>query len=319
MVSGARKKPKELAKSQTLCAFYDFAVSRISFDYFGFLVMAEFARTFHNMEVLHLVLVPAEGDGFHPNVLYDLKQKEWRLRNIVIPGLALIPGRTQLTICSSRSQAQEIFDKVRDPIFPERYMPDAPVAKWHCSWTTLYGALGRDVQVLRSPAQALQYIKNWADTQKVGRGVVSITIRNASFNKHKNTDAKIWAKVAHKLYEMGYFPILIPDTDIALLDPDDCFDGLRFMPEAAMNLELRMALYEFSFLNLCMSNGIATICHYNKYAKFIQFLSGNYLVDNLQTEDDTGTPFGTTQPYLNHFQKMVWRQHTVENIVSEFQ
>ena len=80
-------------RNGALYAFYDLAVSRISFDYFGFLVLAEFERQYQQKDVLHLIVVPADGDGFHPNLLYDLKQKQWRLRNIVIPGLSFIPKK----------------------------------------------------------------------------------------------------------------------------------------------------------------------------------------------------------------------------------
>ena len=99
----------KINSNKVFCAFYDFSISRVSFDYFGFLVLAEFERQNQGKEILHLILVPAEGDGFHPNVLYDLKQKQWRVRNIIMPGLALVPALTQLTVCSSRDQARKIF------------------------------------------------------------------------------------------------------------------------------------------------------------------------------------------------------------------
>ena len=308
----------KINSNKVFCAFYDFSISRVSFDYFGFLVLAEFERQNQGKEILHLILVPAEGDGFHPNVLYDLKQKQWRVRNIIMPGLALVPALTQLTVCSSRDQAREIFINADKPVFPEDYTPDMPVGKWHASWSTLYAALNRDIQVLRSPPQALQYIENWANKLNVGKGIVSITLRNASFNDQKNTDVQIWAEVAHGLKANGYLPIIIPDTETALLDRDEHFKNLRFMPEASVNLELRMALYEYVFLNLFVSNGPSVLCYYNKFSKYIQFVSGDYLLDKTKTEDDFGSPFGFSQPWSNHFQKMVWEEHTVENILSEF-
>ena len=301
-----------------LWAFYDFAVSRISFDFFSFLALAEFERKNQDKEFLHLVLVPAEGDGFHPNILYDLKQKQWRLRNLIIPSLALIPAQTQLTVCGSRDEAREIFINSDKPIFPESYTPDVPVGKWHASWSTLYAALNRNIMVLKSSPQAKRYIENWVETLKIGKGVVSITLRNASFNEHKNTDNEIWADVANGLKDIGYLPILIPDTENALLDPDEHFKNLRFMPEASVNLELRMALYEHVFMNLFVSNGPAALCYYNKFTRYIQFVSGEFLFDKLKTEDDFGTPFGVSLPWSNHFQKLVWQEHSVENILSEF-
>ena len=146
-------------RNGALYAFYDLAVSRISFDYFGFLVLAEFERQYQQKDVLHLIVVPADGDGFHPNLLYDLKQKQWRLRNIVIPGLSFIPTKTQLTICESREHAQQFFANANHRTFPEDYSPENPSPRWHVSWATLYNALNRDFMVLQATFQAKEYIK----------------------------------------------------------------------------------------------------------------------------------------------------------------
>ena len=61
-----------------MLAVYDFAVSRISFDFFTYLALADLARREAGADRLYLLTVPADGDGFHPNVQYDLDQKRWR-------------------------------------------------------------------------------------------------------------------------------------------------------------------------------------------------------------------------------------------------
>ena len=124
--------------------------------------------------------------------------------------------------------------------------------------------------------------------------------------------------VAKKLKSDGYLPIIVPDIDDALLNPKEHFDGQYFLPEAAFNLELRMALYESVFLHLLVSNGPSVICSYNKNARFIQFIGEGYLVDKVRAEDDCGIPFGANYPFYNDFQKLAWRKHTVENILEEF-
>ena len=53
---------------KAMTAVYDFALSRVSFDFFGFLSVAELERQQRGYQVLHLIVVPADGDGFHPNV-----------------------------------------------------------------------------------------------------------------------------------------------------------------------------------------------------------------------------------------------------------
>ena len=74
----------------------------------------------------------------------------------------------------------------------------------------------------------------------------------------------------------------MPDIDDALLNPKEHFDGQYFLPEAAFNLELRMALYESVFLHLLVSNGTSVICSYNKNARFIQFIGEGYLDDKVR-------------------------------------
>ena len=58
---------------------------------------------------------------------------------------------------------------------------------------------------------------------------------------------------------MAIFPVVLPDTEVSLLALTGGFEGITLMPAASINLDIRMALYEVSYLNLFVSNGPAVL------------------------------------------------------------
>ncbi len=301
-----------------LYAFYDFSLARISYNYFGFLVMAELARRRAGADGVHVVFVPADGDGFRANNQYDLEQKRWRVRNILMAGAGLLPSCRQMTLCQSREEARKIFDRTDGEVFPKGYTIEKPVVAWHTGLSVIAGNRGDNVQVLEASEQARSYLQEWVSNLCPGKKFVTITLRSAAFHPTKNNDVELWAELAARIEKDGYRAVIIPDTDNALLPMDPCMGDFLQVPIAAFNIDLRMALYEAAFLNLFVSNGPAQIAALNRNVQFVQFISGEYIADPVAMERHAGVKFGSTPPHLNLFQKYVWREQTIDVLWENF-
>lgn len=123
--------------ARLLHAFYDFAVGSISFDFAAFLTLAEVDRVRRGLDAVHLVLVPAPGDGFHANPLYDLEHKQWRLRNIILPAAHLLPSLASVSLCASREEGERLFAAASGSVYPDRYRPDKPLTTVHTGFCSL--------------------------------------------------------------------------------------------------------------------------------------------------------------------------------------
>ena len=91
--------------------------------------------------------------------------------------------------------------------------------------------------------------------------------------------------------------------------------------EASWNLELRMAIYELSYVNLFVSNGPAALCINNKNASYIVFkmLNEEYNVTSPISYERIGFPVGSQYIQATPFQKIVWSSDdNYETILDEF-
>jgi len=83
---------------------------------------------------------------------------------------------------------------------------------------------------------------------------VTVSIRDSDVQVERNSNQAEWAKVCHYLQMMGYRVVVVPDTE-ALLQGKPCPVWHDLCPVAAINVDLRMALYELSQFSLFTSGG----------------------------------------------------------------
>ena len=298
-----------------LTAIYDLEVAYASFDFVIFLVLSEIARRKSDCDGINVIVVPDCGDGFGANALYGDDQKEWRVRNIVMPSCGLLPSVRQLTVCSAREQARAALRAAKGPIFPEDYALENPVARIATGEVVWNSLLGFDTHVLKASPQARAYMKSWIDGRCGGREAVAITLRESSYHANQNQDFRSWAAFARDLKKAGYFPVVVRDIETCLLPPPPEFEGIDLFPAAAFNLDLRLALYEESFLHMTLANGAGTLGLFSKDVQFLHFVSGD------QSHPDRfphGYQGGGTPPFCNRFQKNVWRPQEPGILMEEF-
>ena len=302
-----------MSKKNVIYAFYDLAVSPISFDFIAFVIEAERARMAGKNDRVHFVVVPFEKlEGHHDNSLFETEHGEWRTSNILTPLCWMLPSCAGLSICSSRDEANDLLARSSTNVFPENYRIDAPVDRHHTGWTVIAGHLGENIQFLRAPEEALTYAQQWIDHHADGRKCIPITLREAPFKTMRNSDMTVWSDFARRINTDDFFPVLIRDIDRALDKLPAEFKGTTEFAEGAFNLELRMALYEKSHLCMFVANGPAQVCFYNKNVKFLYQVTGDWLTDKPTPFNRMGIDFDETPPFANKYQRWLWQEQNAD-------
>ena len=308
--------------SDLLAAFYDLNVSPMSFDYFTFLALADLERRKQHKTSIHIVIVPNFGDGFLDwkgvDVGYDFSQKKWRLFNMIIQASWLVPAVVQLSLCNSREEASDIYSKYSGAIFPEGHSMEKPVMGWDKGLASWYGYKDQDLQCLSASAPSKEIMSTWLKTRVNGRKIVTLTLREASYFPARNSDLKEWGNFARSLEAGGYFPIVIRDAEKITEETPKELDGITQFPEAVFNMELRIALYELSYICMFVSNGPAEIGFYNKNISYLYFVTGNWLTERPTPFEGQGIAFGYTPSFATAYQKWIWKAANEANLQSEF-
>ena len=107
-------------------------------------------------------LVPGEKEGFREEwpdyeLTVDHVSRRWRVSNLLLPMVQLLPSCTGHVFCHTRREA-DLVARLANHIYPENYKPESPVSEGYA--VTAYrelmeaGKTGKRVSVLNGSEQA---------------------------------------------------------------------------------------------------------------------------------------------------------------------
>lgn len=317
-----RLKPAPAGQNDNvLYAFYDLEASPATFDIVTFLILAEIARQKTGCEYLNVVIVPgSHSEGLRYDCSVDSEKQ--RINNILVPCCSLLPScKGAVTVCSTRQQAQTVRTNLAKYVFPARYSPKVPQAKFSLKNLFDFVAEGYKIPSIQAGSLECNRIDNWITRIAGGKKVISITLREASYEQDRNSDLKAWGRFARSLNGENYFPVVIRDLEKVFEPLPPELDGLTVLPEFSLELRLRAALYEKSYINFFVNSGPANLCYMNSKTRCLVF---KMLVPSCPwaTEDyfyKIGLLPGSQYPTSTPFQRTVWADDTFEVIKREFE
>jgi hypothetical protein len=310
----------------TLYAFYDLQVAPITYHACWFAVASDLARRRRGLRRIHFVLVPGTKNGVREEraayeASVDVAQRIWRVHNLVIPVLTLVPSCAGYTVLPDRRAAEALRAAACNRVYPRHYEPALPVSHYPSELLALRPGEHAAVGVLRSSEQGLRYVERWMAARRNGRRVITVTLRDYSFMPARNSNLEAWAAFARRLDPAAYLPVFVLDTE-RTLDPTPAelkeFDVFR---EASWNVGLRMALYESSYLNLGVNNGPLFLAAMNDLTRLLIFKIITPSVPQTTEEfvGQEGFQIGGQLPFATPFQRLVWEDDTLEVIEREFE
>lgn len=313
------------ADEDTLYAFYDLQVAPLSYDVSWFASTADRARRRMGLSRLHFVIVPGVKNGLREErkayeSVVDASSRLWRLHNIIVPLLALVPSFAGLSILPSRDAVGALRAAAGNRVYPAHYEPSMPVSNWPTELLTEPCDPGEEIGVLRSSPQGLRYVERWLASRLAGRRPVTITIRDYNFMPARNSNLDAWASFAGRLDATKYLPVFVLDTERTLDPLPAPLAGFEVFREASWNLWLRMALYEVSYLNLGVNNGPLFMCLHNSRTRLLIFKivtpSAPQTTEELMAT--LGFKIGGQVPFATACQRLVWEDDNLDTIEREF-
>jgi hypothetical protein len=295
-----------------------------------FLILAEVERRESKTDSLHILIIPGPEDGFHSGTLdmyhaqgatgYEIDSMRWRLRNILVPCCWLIPSCRQITVCSSRSEAEQMEARLARRIFPRGYSVRFPNSDYLIASVLSAAKRGVALPSIQAPDAARRYVGDWIHSKFSGRKVITITLRECSYQHDRNSNLDAWSEFARNLDLSRFAPIFVRDTEVGL---DSLPERLARMPvfaEASWNVELRCSLYELSFLNMGINMGPFVLCTLNKKVNYLMFkvLTASCGATTEEYYRRLGLPNSSQLPWATPTQRYVWDEDRLEIIEREF-
>lgn len=183
-------------------------------------------------------------------------------------------------------------------------------AEFYCNMPVVEAAKrGETVPLLKPLAFAVAR----AEEIVAGRPPVTITLREAEHDPLRNSKTEEWLRFARYLQDSGERVIIIRDTAKA----NEPLPGFEICSEAAINIHVRLALYERAKTNFFVSNGPVALAMFSE----APFVFINELLEHSDSGNRAeswavyhGTPPGEQLPWSRPDQRIVWADETYENI-----
>lgn len=146
---------------------------------------------------------------------------------------------------------------------------------------------------------------------------ITITLREAEYWSHRNSNLSGWFKFAEDLIKKGYEVVFVRDTAKANLELP--YPGVVSCPEASLDLNKRLYLYENSKANLFVSNGPSCLALFGN-RPWITFTPINpdghsYSVNTPSFwKRFQGVEVGSQYPWSTEKQMIAWCPDSYENI-----
>ncbi len=314
----------ETDSKHTLYFFYDLQICPIAYDMAIFLSAAELERRRRGLAQIHVVIVPGKRAGMRLerpdyDAVVDEHARRWRLHNLVIPAIGLLPTCAGYTVCSSRTHAWALYLLFARHKFPagwEVSFPIAPPAR-----TVRDAALAGEVifPLLKAPRCALKYADRFVAAMPDSRKLVLITLRHYAYTPARNSNIGEWVAFADSLDPDCYVVAFVLDTDTALGRIPAGVSRYAICHAASWSLHLRMALYERAYVNLAVMHGPVELCCHNEACRYITFFPLNSApltsTSNVLVE---GFEIGKQLPFARPWQRLVWQRDDRETIREAF-
>jgi len=313
---------KKRKTNTILYACYDLSVSNPTYDIIVFLYFSEIERIKKKCSNIHLLIITGNENEYslgQPNSYDATSNFHGRINNIVIPCYQLLPSILSVSYFGSRNEGMLFLNQFACVTYPERYHVLASYSgKGLVDLFRMKDLNQYDIK-LRAPAYAHAYVKSFIKQRSFDKRVVTITLRESSYEEKRNSLLLEWIRFAEEITEKGFLPVFIRDTEKSPDPSGSTFGNLLIFPEASVHIPIRMAVYEQAFLNLSVNGGPNAYCIYNNKIPYLLFklVTGEGAASESWFRAQGIEP-GTQPPICGQFQKWVWKDDTYDTILEEF-
>jgi hypothetical protein len=255
-----------------LVAIYDLNKIAAGFDFFHFIENTlQYCRD-KKINVIDLVILSSSDNNifskknFRKEAFNKLDYAKSRMGNIIYQSLHLLDNINNIQIIKERSK---IYSKILiNKVYPEYYSPfmskDKYADKVFLSNIINKNYSNKKIVGINNLKINDNFINNFK--KKIKKKIITITLRESSYNTYMNSNIKNWLKICEYLKKKKYFPIVIRDFES--IYKNDAIQKYNLLPEASFNLGLKISLYENAFFNLTVGGGNGALLSVLKKAKF---------------------------------------------------
>lgn len=299
-------------------AIYDLRLAPLSFDFLNYLAFLYMYSKINRFERIDLELVcpnfrhtteieKSYPPGYNERKLFNVCVDLVPLADFIENFLINRSGVSSITKINYKHIFPEDYDHSRIPLDYKTPITRLPVTEkviWQSFNLTKIKPL-----FLKSTDKAKAYVKS----KTKGKQFISLTLRKTPYNSARNISDDVTANTYKFLNDIN------ENISVVVIPDQDDFFGLKsyknsmwdFWEEAALDLDIRLALYTGSLFNVAFSTGPAMLLLYSENKHLI--LGTNNKKSSVSTVDffsRKGPEFEKQRPWSKSDQKVDWTEYS---------
>ena len=304
---------KRLGKNNLL--IWDLSIMHPTYDIIWFYAIAQVYLRLKNKNSFKLLIILPIKD-FKPfksdqKAYYTESNVQWRIENVILPLSSYFSAKE--IIYSRRDDSYKELISSSNFIFPLTYKNHYPSGITDLDYQILFNE--KNLEFIKPKDYAQKYMKNiLKNKNKNNKKILTINLRKIKYLVERNSNEIEWLKIANLLNKI-FFVIIVPDND----DHDiSIFKKFYISKEAQWNIDLRIALYSISSMNLFVNSGPCSLCIFSSFP----YMMFNLIPNKLKIEFENiwkkrGFRKGSQPKFLKQNQKWIWKEDNFQNIKNE--
>jgi|GEM_PF-711528 len=324
--------PQQPTFKPALFAIYDLATGPITFDVMNFFVFSHMWAKRAGAGGYNVVFVAGPGGRFRMSTpkdkALDADEKIWRLRHVMAAHAHIAKSCLGVSTFHRREDFAQLMRAIHPKqLFPPGYTLEAPQTAFMLPVLFDQKPTPDELDAFGPHPSALRKVDAWLRNFAPRGRPVTFTLRTSSIETARNSNTGDWLKVAARAREMGFDPIILPDTDLVTQGLDrDGFGDIPAFGIGAIDLELRVALYRRAVINMADNGGPAFINYFMEDSSAVCFLPVAKLPEVVKSRGGLdrmaallGVPTGGDFPGATPRRRFVWEADTLDNIMVAFE
>jgi hypothetical protein len=302
-------KYKTIPAQGKITAYYDLKSAPITFDFVYFLASAVCFSKAQGLNYLDLVVVADAWRVLTPREkAYSDIERTWRLWNLIAQVAQICPHVRNFAIQRSPLLL------VNPDCYPRNYNPRSGyVTPYAVRDVVEFFKSGVDVKCFSASKRAKAFA---AQIVNADSRVVTLSPRTAGFDAVRDSNLEFWFQAYSELRHQGFNVIVIPDQDDVLSFRRYSQFDWHVLPEASMNLDIKLAIYEKAVANVVASGGnVGPLLFSNVSFAIVRTLNEASHVSTAKFHESQGFPPGSQYPWFSEKQCFTWGGDSAEEIV----
>jgi hypothetical protein len=305
--------------------FYDLACNLPTFDCVQFCILAELKRIEQGRKFIHFVIVPDRSinkSNISINQYHSNSDTLWRITHIVEQVFSLLPSVIGISSLTFREQSTWYTKNCKEKqIFPLGFLANKKDHAIHQHMLIEPVSQGKKLSAFKAHDEAVKLVTEFMSAQVGTKLAIVITLREYDDQPQRNSNYQAWSKFLNSLDSTRYHPVIVRDTYKSSLPLPNELAGFSVFPLAAIDTNIRVALYEQAYINMAKTNGAFYICNFIPNAKSITFIDVDDSNPTVSTETWGRSGYYPGEDAFlrdNNFQKIVWDNDSFDNIQAAF-